>query len=156
MQGQSGESICYTFVELLKLFPIIVIFILLDSSGEGEALVEEMDSHHPTSVSREFVHVLFKRLFESQGSDWGTRQEVIYGCWQSRLYLFESENAEGCQGVGLTLTLRQSIIVGQPPVLLVILSVVNTTQKVCLLSSSSVKSSASGSVRPAAFLPSRR
>ncbi|KAI6758557.1 hypothetical protein HG530_010797 [Fusarium avenaceum] len=32
VQGQRGESICHTFVELLKLFPIIVIFILLDSS----------------------------------------------------------------------------------------------------------------------------
>lgn len=56
----------------------------------------------------------------------------------------------------VVLTLLQSIMVGQPPVLLVIRSVVKMTQKVFLRSSSSVKSNAIGSVKPAAFFPSSR
>jgi hypothetical protein len=50
-----------------------------------------------------------------------------------------------------SLTLRASIMVGQPPVLLVIRSVENISQKVLLRSSSSVKSIAGGSVSPAVF-----
>lgn len=64
MIRQRFEGIGEAIVKLLKLLPDIVVGVVVAAPGKVEALVKQVNSHHPTSTGGKFPHVLFEGLLE--------------------------------------------------------------------------------------------